>query len=483
MTNIIVDNGPESQYSEKPAIEQLVHLGYKYIHGADFSPDISSERNSVKDVTLSTSLQRSIRKINPWISDENLTKVIRSLTYPNQTSLIENNQFIYDFLVKYTSVKQDLGKGRKSNTVRIIDFEKIDNNEFYVVNQMKYLGAKESACIPDIVIYVNGLPLAVIENKSPFVVGPMEEAIKQLKRYSNTRKPEENEGCEKLFWYNQIMVGACRDKALVGTISSPYSFYLSWHKFYDNPNSHFGREANNQEILIDVIFRKENFLDIVRNFTVFDKEEGKIIKKIPRYQQFRAVNKTIDRLKSRNNRKERGGVIWHTQGSGKSLTMAFLATKLRRDPDLQDYKMVFITDRTALHEQLTANFKNVLDETVIEAKNVAHFKELLALDSSDLITGMLQKFQERELENFPLLNKSEKIIVLVDEAHRGHYKAFGAHINVALPNAPKIAFTGTPLMKNDKTRSEFGSYIDTYTIEQSVDDGSTIQIILRGKRV
>ena len=481
MVDIIVDDGPEGEYSEKPAIEQLVTLGYKYIRGADLAPEKSEERGSSKDIILSTTLKNSLKRINPWISDENLTKVIREITHPNQSSLIENNQFIYDLLVKYTSYKQNLGKGKKSNTIKIIDFDNVENNDFYVVNQAKYLGAKPPACIPDIVIYVNGLPLAVIENKSPFIVGPMEEAIKQLKRYSNTRQTEELEGCEKLFWYNQIMVAACRDKALAGTVSSSYSSYLSWDKFYDNPKEHFGKEVNHQEVLIDVIFKKENFLDIIRNFTVFDKEEGKIVKKIPRYQQYRAVNRTIERIKSSDEKKDRGGVIWHTQGSGKSLTMAFLATKLRRDPDLKDYKIVFITDRTTLHEQLTANFKNVLDETVIEAKNVTHFKELLTSDSSDLITGMLQKFQEKELENFPVLNKSEKIIVLVDEAHRGHYKTFGAHINVALPNAPKIAFTGTPLMKKDKTRSEFGSYIDTYTIEQAVSDGATVQIIYEGR--
>ena len=479
--NIIVDNGPEGQLSEKPAIEQLIGLGYRYIHGPNLLPENSSERSSIKDVILSDTLQNSIKKINPWISDENLSKIAREITHPNQTSLIENNQFIYNLLVKYTSVEQDLGKGKKSNTVKIIDFDHIENNDFAVANQVKYLGTKEPAIIPDIIVYVNGLPLAVIENKSPFIVGPMMEAIKQLKRYSNTRASEEHEGCEKLFWYNQIMVAACRDKTLAGTISSPYSFYLSWHKFYHNPKKRFGRETNHQEILIDGIFCKENFLDIIRNFTVFDKEEGKIVKKIPRYQQFRAVNKAIERLKKGKSRKERGGVIWHTQGSGKSLTMAFLATKLRHDPELRDCKLVFITDRTNLHEQLTSNFKNVLDETVIEAKSVKHFKQLLKTDTSELIIGMLQKFQEKEFEEFPLLNESEKIIVLVDEAHRGHYKTFGTHINVALPNAPKIAFTGTPLIKNDKTQVEFGNYIDIYTIEDAVDDRATVQIIYEGR--
>lgn len=464
---------------EQPAIEQLKLLGWSYIHGSELTPELG-ERKSFRDVVLERRLSIAIKKINPWINDENLHKTIRDLTILTQTSLIEANHFLYKKLNAHISIEQDLGKGRKSQTVKVIDFENIDNNEFLVVNQFKISGTNDNIR-PDIILFVNGLPLAVIEAKSPYITNPMEEAINQLRRYANLRNPIEQEGSERLFWYNQIMVATCRDKARAGTISSPMAYYLSWHKFHENPEKVFGHKPTHQEILIDTLFDKQRFLDIIQNFVLFDKDEGKIIKKIPRYQQYRAVNKALERLKKGSSRKDRGGVIWHTQGSGKSLTMAFLATKIRRDPSLKDYKMVFITDRTDLHRQLTDNFKEVLDETVIEAKNVAHFKELLAQDSSDLITGMLQKFQERELDVFEELNPSEKIVVLIDEAHRGHYKTFGANINTALPNAPKIALTGTPLMKNDKTQKEFGSYIDQYTIEQAVQDGATVQIIYEGR--
>ena len=174
-------------------------------------------------------------------------------------------------------------------------------------------------------------------------------------------------------------------------------------------------------------------------------------------------------------------MIWHTQGSGKSLTMVFLAAALRRDPELKDYKLVFLTDRNQLQGQLKTTFQNTQDESIIEAESAQHFQQLLKKDSGDLIIGMLQKFQERDALTFPELNPSPKIVVLVDEAHRGQYSSLGTNINVALPEAPKIAFTGTPLIRNDRTVGEFGSYIDKYTIEQAVEDGATVQIIYEGR--
>ena len=230
------------------------------------------------------------------------------------------------------------------------------------------------------------------------------------------------------------------------------------------------------------LFNHQNFLEVLQNFTIFEPEGGRIIKKIPRYQQFRAVHKTIERLKLGKTSKDKSGVIWHTQGSGKSLTMVFLTVKMRRDPELRDYKLVFLTDRTQLDSQLTSTFKHTQDETIHHADSVKSLKELLESDSSGIITAMVQKFQEKTgASNFPVLNESEKIIVLADEAHRTQYGTLGAAINIALPNAPRIAFTGTPLIKSQKTTNAFGSYIDTYTIEEAVKDGATIQILYEGR--
>jgi len=466
---------------ELPAIEQLQSLGWTYVKGEDLSPDKSSERTSLKEVVLEKRLSDHIKRINPWISDQNLHKVVKDLTKTQYTNLIEANQAIWTILNECVSVMQDLGKGNKGQTVHIIDFENPENNEFLCTNQFKVSGVNQNI-IPDIILFVNGLPLAVIECKSPYITNPMESGIDQLLRYANRRTPENDEGAERLFHYNQMMVSTHRDKARVGTITSRMEHYLEWKDPYPLTIEQVGAAEASQDVLIAGLFTKANFLDILQNFTVFEPVDGRIIKKIPRYQQFRAVHKTIERIKSGKTQKDKSGVIWHTQGSGKSLTMVFLTIKMRRDPDLRDFKLVFITDRTQLDEQLTSTFRNAQGATVRHADSVKSLKEMLASDSSDIITAMVQKFQEKADDFvFPLLNASDKIIVLADEAHRTQYGTLGAAINSALPNAPRIAFTGTPLIKSGKTTNSFGTYIDKYTIEQAVQDGATIQILYEGR--
>ena len=466
---------------EQPAIDQLVSLGWSHIPGIELSPDHpAKERSSEKEVVLKNRLSSAIQRINPWISDDNLRKVIHDLIHPASLTLMEANQSIHETLIKYLSVEQDLGKGKKGQTVKIIDFYTPANNEFLVTNQFKISGVNQNI-FPDLILFVNGLPLAVIEAKSPYITNPIESGISQLLRYANLRNPIENEGAEKLFHYNQMMVSTCFNKANVGTISSKMEHYLEWKDPHPLKKSDIADNPSSQEVLIAGVFTPANFLDLIQNFIVFEPVDGKVIKKLARYQQFRGVNKTIQRLKTAPTRKEKGGIIWHTQGSGKSLTMVFLAVKMRRDPVLKDYKLVFVTDRTQLDNQLTATFKRTQDETIYHARSVAQLKELLQKDSSDLVTAMIQKFREDTDTDSTALNLSDKIIVLVDEGHRSQYGDLGVYLNVALPNAPKIAFTGTPLIKSQKTYNEFGSYIDIYTIEQSVEDGATVQILYEGR--
>ncbi|MBW2185153.1 MAG: type I restriction endonuclease subunit R [Deltaproteobacteria bacterium] len=469
---------------ELPALDQLQQLGWQYVHGSKLSPESSDERGAYREVILFNRLTTAIQRINPWISEENLRKVVREITHPNYATLMEANQGLWQLLVQYQSVEQDLGKGRKGQTVKVIDFDNLDNNEFLCTNQFKIEGVNQNI-IPDILLFVNGIPLGVIECKSPFAkTAPMQAGIDQLLRYANRRNPAANEGAERLFWYNQFMVSTHRDKARVGTISSRVEHYMEWKDAYPSSlvTDAEGEEASNsQQLLIAGMLNPKNCLDLVQNFTIFEPVQGRVIKKIARYQQFRAVHKTMQRLKSGTTKKDKGGVIWHTQGSGKSLTMVMLAIKMRRDPELRDYKLVFITDRTQLDSQLTSQFERAQGETVYHANSVADLKELLAKDSSDLVTCMVQKFQEGEELDFPLLNNSEKIVIMADEAHRTQYGTLGVAINTGLPNAPKIAFTGTPLITTKKTNNEFGTYIDTYTIEQAVADGATCQILYEGR--
>lgn len=498
----------EEERVELPAIEQLKTLGWNYVHGSYLAPHCAAtnkpvepstlgikeasasytvgtaEREYFKDVVLTKRLTDAVQRINPWINDTNLRNVVRELTYLKVATLMEANQSVWETLVSYQSVVQDLGKGNKGQTVKIIAFDNIENNDFLCTNQFKIEGVNENI-IPDIILFVNGLPLAVIECKSPYKsTAPLAEGINQLRRYANLRNPADDEGAEKLFHYNQMMVSTHRDRAVVGTISSREEHYLEWKDCYPRKPEDINDSPTSQDILIEGLFNRKNFLDIIQNFTVFETSDGKVIKKIARYQQFRAVHKTIERVKTGKDRKEKGGVIWHTQGSGKSLTMVFLAVKMRRDEVLKEYKLVFVTDRKDLDKQLTGTFRGAQGETVYNASSVKSLKELLQKDSSDLVTAMIQKFQEGEDDfTFPVLNESEKIVVLVDEGHRSQYGSLGVAINASLPNAPKIAFTGTPLIKSQKTNNEFGSYIDTYTIEEAVKDGATVQILYEGRAV
>lgn len=487
-------NQDELNKVELPAIAQLQQLGWKYINGLNLSPE-AGVRQYNRDVVLVGQLNAAIKRINPWISDENLKKVSREVTHPLFAGLMEYNHAFYKTLVNYQSVEQDLGKGRKGQTVKIIDFDNIVNNEFICTNQFKVEGVNQNI-IPDIVCFVNGIPLAVIECKSPYITSPMSDGINQLRRYANLRHPNDDEGAEKLFWYNQLMVSTCRDQAKVGTISSSSQHYGDWKDAYPFTDKDLTLDAGiegvtAQQRLLAGMFNKQGFLDLLQNFIIYETVDGRLIKKVARYQQYRAVNKVIERLKNGETRRDKSGVVWHTQGSGKSLTMVMLAVKMRRDAELQQYKLVFVTDRTQLDEQLSSTFRDAQGETVYNASSVAKLRELLKKDSSDLVTAMVQKFQEAEKEaangdpdkTFTDLNTSEKIIVLADEAHRTQFGGLAMVINAALPNAPKIGFTGTPLLKTQKMGQAFGGYIDQYKINEAVEDGATVRILYEGREV
>jgi type I restriction enzyme, R subunit len=215
---------------ELPAIQQLQSLGWQYLHGSELSPE-TPERDYFKDVVLHSRLSDAVKRLNPWINDSNLRGVVRELTHLKAATLLEANQLVWETLVSYQSVIQDLGKGNKGQTVKVIDFDNPDNNEFLCTNQFKVEGVNQNI-IPDIVLFVNGLPLAVIECKSPYITNPMEAGVNQLMRYANRRKPHEDEGAEKLFYYNQMMVSTYRDNARIGTISSRMEHYLEWKDPY-----------------------------------------------------------------------------------------------------------------------------------------------------------------------------------------------------------------------------------------------------------
>jgi type I restriction enzyme R subunit len=484
----------EATLSEDPAVEHLRRLGYTYL-----SPEaLESERESFKEVILPRRLVAGLRRLNPWLSDDNLHKAIRAVTSVPATSLIEASEKLYTTLTYGISLEQHLGDGKKSHSVRFFDFDDPKNNEFIVTRQFCVRGSKKNIR-PDIVLLVNGIPLAVIECKSPTLgEGWKAEATDQFSRYQELEARYRELGAPKLFEPVQILVATCGQAAVYGTVTTPHRFYAEWKTLWPSSEPAFvkahGRAPSAQEVLFEGMLAPANLLDIVRNFVVFDKDKdtGKTIRKLCRYQQFDAVNKAIDRARKAKKPTDRGGVVWHTQGSGKSLTMLWLALKLRRDPTHTNPTIVLVTDRKDLDEQITGTFQACGFPNPEQAEGVRDLRALLAGPPGKTILTTVHKFQELQTpgdaktrkarEEYPLLSNASNIFVLVDEAHRTQYGGLAANLRKALPNAAFFGFTGTPIDKKDRsTLSTFGAYIDTYTIEQAVADGATVPIFYESR--
>jgi type I restriction enzyme R subunit len=501
---------PEYTHSELPAIELFQQMGYAYLNGSAIN-----ERAGITEVILKDRLLGAIQRINPWLSENNLNKAFTKLTTVNGASLMEINQAIWELIRGGSfTVKQVIDGVEGFHPVHYIDYLNPDNNDFLVVNQMKFHGRIRHS-IPDLVVYINGLPIGVIECKSPTAATAWHAAYTDLEYYQ--------ENSEKLFHYNQICAGIWDLGGKYGAINAPQQFYSVFKTSKGDSFQALGDSPKAQSKLIYALFKKERVLDIIRHFVLFELSEGITVKKLPRYQQIRATNKTISRLQAGE-----GGVVWHTQGSGKSLTMAYVARKLQAPEfGFNNPTVMIMTDRKDLDRQITTTFQNIGFKNVNQASSVTHLDKLLRNDYGGVITSTLQKFQETdkeatvsidqteleergnwriekhiqektlikitkalekgkwveiareeiELEEF---SKKENLYILVDEAHRSHYGFLASFMRTVLPNAKFIAFTGTPISKEDKsTLGEFygGDYIDVYTITEAVADGATVELL------
>ncbi|MFC1604408.1 type I restriction endonuclease subunit R [Planctomycetota bacterium] len=474
----------ERNHVEKPLLEQLDGLGWKIIDLDNKQHPRNSHRESFTEVVMQPVLREQLKVINDWLEDDQVEEVVKQLTasFPGN-QLLENNRHLFQLLLENTSVSENRKTGEKSPTVRFIDFEQREKNRFVAVCQFKVriLGT-EHHIIPDIVLFVNGLPLVVIECKSPKVQEPIPEAIDQLMRYSEQRGAK-GEGSLPLFFYNQFIVATCRQQAKFGTLTCHNEkYFYRWADPYPrtlDELEHGAGAPNDQQRLVAGMLDKGNLLDLIRTFTLFStNDKGEMIKIVGRYQQFRAVKLAVKRLLSGTSRMERSGIIWHTQGSGKSLTMMFMVREMYRHPQLSKWKVVFVTDRTQLEQQLSETGGSV-GFTVKPANSIKRLKKLLRTDSSDLVMAMIHKFQERDLtQTFPELNASPNILVMTDDAHRSQYALLGANLDKAIPEAARIGYTGTPI---DKTERVFGDYIDKYTMRQSIEDGVTLEIVYEGR--
>lgn len=510
-----------SEYSlvEKTFLEQLAALGWQVIDqgfGIIPSDPAPSLRASFREWLLPEVFRSAVRAINttedgePWLTERQLDELRdQILRQPNRT-LLEANEATQALLFKAQVDANEL-TGEQDPVVKLIDFANPANNQFHAINQFRIdtPGCVKEFIIPDIVLFVNGIPLAVVECKlgGPTCANPLREAFVQLQRYRNAREATQEaglkEGEPRLFHSNLLLIRSSGAEADYGTITSGEEHFYAWKTLWPQGNED-AEKLNPQQRLIQGMLGKQNLLRILRTCSVFmDTDSGKRIKVVARYQQFRAAGKIIERLRQGATPMERSGVVWHTQGSGKSLTMVFVARMLRASRDLNDYKILLVNDRVDLEDQL-GKTAALIGGKVNVIENTQTLRSHLATGTSDINMVMVHKFQERKEtltphvaealgtylampshSTFGVVNTSERIILMIDEAHRTQGSDLGDNLFEAFPNATRIAFTGTPLITErhgeKKTVKRFGEYIDTYRLMDAVHDGATLQILYEGK--
>jgi type I restriction enzyme R subunit len=547
-----------SEYTdvEKPLLNQLASMGWQVVEQPSGIPTdpAKSLRVSFREVVIKAQFISAVRGLNlhagsPWLTDEQLEGLYEDFTDFGVRSLLENNQEFIKRLNKW-QVDENVVTGESNPVVNIIDFDDWQANRFIAINQYRIdtpgVESVKQCIIPDVVLLVNGLPLVVIECKdvNSFTTEPMHQAVEQLRRYADIREPEGSalkEGESKLFYTNQLMVATYGDDCKFGSITSSEEYYFNWKTIYpdavpyvDESAGAVIREHRKQEELVQGMLHPQRLLDITRSFTLFMDAGKQRIKIIARYQQYRAVNKIIKRIENGESAMDRSGVVWHTQGSGKSLTMVFLVRKMRSFDGLKDFKILMVNDRKDLDKQL-GETAALTGETVYRISSADQVKEKLCDDSSTLNMVMIHKFREADdsntpesvsaaiasvgkvaeaapeymakgkakhvtqndavlFESFGEVNASDKVLIMIDEAHRtqrsGQDKAsLSDNMFDAFPNATRLAFTGTPLIAKhheDPTWKRFGNnsgepYIDEYKLQDAVDDGATLQILYEGK--
>ncbi|MDB6170823.1 MAG: type site-specific deoxyribonuclease, HsdR family [Chthoniobacteraceae bacterium] len=507
----------EYHHVEKPFLDQLAALGWTVVdqgHGMIPSNPAVSLRVSFREWLLPAVFREAVRALNPWLTSRQLEDLRQQiLRQPNRT-LLEANEEIQKLLFK-AQVDVNETTGEPDPVVRLIDFAHPEKNVFHAINQFRVEtpGCVKSCIIPDIVLFINGIPLVVVEAKigDATTANPMFAAFEQLLRYRNgrpeTKKAGLKEGEPRLFHTNLLLISTCGESAAYGSITSGYEHFYAWKDIWPENNLAYipplGIERE-QERLIQGLLAPATLLDVLRTCSVFmDTDSGKRVKVVCRYQQYRAAWRIVQRLRAGQTPQERSGVVWHTQGSGKSLTMVFVARMLRASADLADFKILLVNDRVDLEEQLAATAK-LIGGKVHTIESTKDLRTHLSTGASDVNMVMVHKFMERAEavplvvrdllasygtppsgEAFGVVNASERILLMIDEAHRTQGSDLGENLFEAFPNATRIAFTGTPLVTEQhgtkRTVKRFGEYIDTYKLMDAVRDGATLQILYEGR--
>ena len=477
---------------EQVIIQEFIELGYQYINGTDISPDGSMPEREYNEVVLKNRLQEAIAKLNPTIPYEAQEEALRKVLRSDSPELFQNNYQFHKYLTEGVDVEYRKTDRIAGDKVWLIDYETPSNNEFLVINQFTVIEGNTNKR-PDVILFVNGLPLVVIELKNAADENAtIQSAFNQLQTYK--------QAIPSLFQYNTLLIASDGWDALYGSLTAPKQFFVPWKSI----DGKIVADDNmpQMEVMAKGMLNKSVLLDLIRHFTIFHQNKDQITKIVPRYHQYFAVNKAVETTKvaTAENGDQRAGVIWHTQGSGKSLSMVFYAGKLVLA--LNNPTLVVLTDRNDLDDQLFDTFsasQDLLRQTPVQAENRDHLKSILSVSSGGIVFTTIQKFlpeieEKLDLGNgkfknikgqFEELSVRRNIVVIADEAHRSQYDfmdGFAKHMRDALPNASFIGFTGTPIENTDKnTQAVFGDYIDVYDIQQAVEDGATVRIFYENR--
>lgn len=469
---------------EQNALEILTELGWRVLHGPDIltTPDHVGERNPT-DAVIGQMLQQALARINPEVDQNALGEAIKKIMRSNEPDLLHDNRQFHQMLVDGIDIESRIGDEVRTVKVNLIDFENPNNNQFVAINQFTIMQGDYHRR-PDVMLFVNGLPLGIIELKDPSnEKANLKAAYNQLQTY----KAE----VPVLFRFNELMIISDGIDAEMGTISANYERFTPWKTIDGEKELH---SVPMLEVLLRGVCDKTRILDIIRSFVVFERDEEKhsYIKKLAGYHQYWVVTKALESTHKavQLDSDHRVGVVWHTQGSGKSLSMMFYSGKLILDPVLENPTIIVITDRNDLDDQLFNTFgncKDLLRQDPLQAESRNNLQELLQRNAGGVIFTTNAKFFPEEGNDYPMLSDRRNIIVMADEAHRSQYNfidGFAKHIRQALPNASFIGFTGTPIENEDRsTPAVFGDYIDVYDIEQAVKDGATVQIYYESRLV
>lgn len=483
---------------EDAALEWLQGLGYTLLPGPTIAPgELFAERAEYSDVILAQRLKDALSRLNPVLPPEALDDAFRKITRIDATALEGRNQHAHRYFVNGIPVEYRRPDGSIAGAqAQVLDFDNPDNNDWLAVNQFTVCENKHNRR-PDIVLFVNGLPLAVIELKNPADENAtVWTAFKQFQTYK--------EEIPSLFNYNASLVVSDGVEARIGTLTGDREWFLPWRTITGDKLA--GAHTPELQVLLDGVFEKRRFLDLIRYFIVFEDEGGgKLLKKMAGYHQFHAVNVAVDETLRASRmptaqegvghyeagRKHGGaegdrriGVVWHTQGAGKSLTMAFYAGRIILHPTMCNPTIVVLTDRNDLDDQLFGKFslcQELLRQPPVKVESRVELREKLKVDSGGVVFTTIQKFfPEEKGDRHPILSERRNIVVIADEAHRSQYDfidGFARHMHDALPNASFIGFSGTPIELTDKnTRAVFGDYISIYDIQRAVIDRATVPI-------